>query len=172
VSPREPDGSRPLELLQGADGALLDLIDHLLNQGVVVTGEVVLGLADIDLIYLRVSALLCAADRVLPAALAGADRSRDQATSAFEARPATPVAPHGLGGLDRAPRQPGLATPPTPTPPAGGPPGRPGRRASPGNQGQGELGRAPHGAPPPAGIPKGRGRRSKAPQSGPESAEE
>jgi hypothetical protein len=46
--------------------SLLDLVDNLLNQGVVITGEVVLGLAGVDLIYLQLSALLCAADRVLP----------------------------------------------------------------------------------------------------------
>ena len=55
-----------VEVVAGADGSLLDLVDHLLNQGVVLTGEVVLGLADIDLIYLRLSAVLCAADRILP----------------------------------------------------------------------------------------------------------
>jgi hypothetical protein len=54
------------DLLAGADSSLLDLVDHLLNQGVVITGEVVLGLAGIDLVYLRLTALLCAADRVLP----------------------------------------------------------------------------------------------------------
>ena len=54
------------DLVEEADSSLLDLVDHLLNQGVVVTGEVVIGLAGIDLIYLRLSALLCAADRVLP----------------------------------------------------------------------------------------------------------
>ena len=56
----------PLRVLEGADSSLLDLVDNLLNQGVVITGEVVLGLAGVDLIYLRLSALLCAADRVLP----------------------------------------------------------------------------------------------------------
>ncbi len=55
-----------LELLDGTESSLLDLIDNLLNQGVVVTGEVVLGLAGIDLIYLRLSAILCAADKLLP----------------------------------------------------------------------------------------------------------
>ena len=62
----EEHGEGTAELLAGADGSLLDLVDHLLNQGVVITGEVVLGLADIDLVYLRLSVLLCAADRVLP----------------------------------------------------------------------------------------------------------
>lgn len=55
-----------LELLGGGDISLLETVDHLLNQGLVLTGEVVIGLAGIDLIYLRLSALLCAADRVLP----------------------------------------------------------------------------------------------------------
>lgn len=49
-----------------AQTSLLDLVDNLLNQGVVITGEVVIGLAGVDLIYLELSALLCAADRVLP----------------------------------------------------------------------------------------------------------
>ena len=51
-----------------ADVSLLDTVDHLLNKGVVLTGEVVIGLAGVDLIYLRLSALLCAADRILPKA--------------------------------------------------------------------------------------------------------
>ena len=65
--------SRPeaLELLDGSEASLLDTVDHLLNQGVVLTGEVVIGLAGIDLIYLRLSALLCAADRILPKKEAG-----------------------------------------------------------------------------------------------------
>ena len=58
--------SKPLELLERSDTSLLDTVDHLLNKGLVLTGEVVIGLAGIDLIYLRLSALLCAADRVLP----------------------------------------------------------------------------------------------------------
>lgn len=49
-----------------SENSLLDLVDNLLNQGVVIHGEVVLGLAGVDLIYLQLSALLCAADRVLP----------------------------------------------------------------------------------------------------------
>ena len=52
--------------LEESGQSLLDVVDHVLNQGVVVTGDVVLGLAGVDLVYLRVSALLCAADRVLP----------------------------------------------------------------------------------------------------------
>jgi hypothetical protein len=47
-----------------ADASLLELVDHVLNRGVVVSGDVVLGLADIDLVYVRLSAVLCAADRI------------------------------------------------------------------------------------------------------------
>jgi hypothetical protein len=46
--------------------SLLDLLDHVLNKGVMATGDLTLGVAGIDLIYVRLSALLCAADRVLP----------------------------------------------------------------------------------------------------------
>ncbi|HET7043081.1 MAG TPA: gas vesicle protein [Gemmatimonadales bacterium] len=58
--------SEPLELIERTDASLLDTVDHLLNKGLVLTGEVVIGLAGIDLIYLRLTALLCAADRILP----------------------------------------------------------------------------------------------------------
>jgi hypothetical protein len=55
-----------LELFDSSESSLVDTIDNLLNKGVVLTGEVVIGLAGVDLIYLNVSAVLCAADRVLP----------------------------------------------------------------------------------------------------------
>jgi len=55
-----------MELLETSDVSLLDTVDHLLNQGLVLTGEVIIGLAGIDLIYLRLSAVLCASDRILP----------------------------------------------------------------------------------------------------------
>jgi hypothetical protein len=46
---------------------LLDVLDKLLNKGVVLNGDVVLGVAGVDLVYLRLSGLLCAIDRVQPA---------------------------------------------------------------------------------------------------------
>lgn len=58
------------------DASLLDLVDHVLAKGVVVTGDVTLALADVDLIYLRLTALLCAADRVLPVAAGARDGRR------------------------------------------------------------------------------------------------
>jgi hypothetical protein len=46
--------------------SVLDLIDNLLNRGVMLNADLVLALANVDLVYVRLSALLCAADRVLP----------------------------------------------------------------------------------------------------------
>lgn len=61
----KPPAPAARDILEGADASLLDVIDNVLNKGVVVTGEIVLGVANVDLVYLRLSALLCAADRVL-----------------------------------------------------------------------------------------------------------
>ena len=61
---KAPSRAAAREILETADDSLLDLVDNLLNRGVVVSGEVLLGLAGVDLIYLRLSALLCSADRV------------------------------------------------------------------------------------------------------------
>ena len=49
-----------------SDASLLDIVDHVLTKGVVVSGDVVLALADVNLVYLRLSVLLCAADRLTP----------------------------------------------------------------------------------------------------------
>jgi hypothetical protein len=54
-------------VLDATDSSLLDLLDHVLNKGVMASGDVMLGVAGVDLVYLRLSTLLCAADRVLPA---------------------------------------------------------------------------------------------------------
>ena len=51
----------------GDEGAsLLDIVDNVLDKGVVITGDVTIALAQVDLIYARLSLLLCAADRILP----------------------------------------------------------------------------------------------------------
>ena len=62
----EPGRGDSLDVLDSSEISLLDTVDNLLNRGVVLTGEVVIGLAGIDLIYLQLSAVLCAADRILP----------------------------------------------------------------------------------------------------------
>ena len=53
-------------IFDNSEASLVDVIDNLLNRGVVVNADIILALADVDLVYLRLSALLCAADRVLP----------------------------------------------------------------------------------------------------------
>ena len=72
--PRRPASSRvarrpsPVadQVLEPSEDTVLDLLDHLLNKGVMLNGDITLGVAGIDLIYLRLSALLCAADRMFP----------------------------------------------------------------------------------------------------------
>jgi hypothetical protein len=44
---------------------VLDLIDNLLKKGVMLNADVILALANVDLVYVRLSALLCAADRIM-----------------------------------------------------------------------------------------------------------
>ena len=53
-------------LVDERDASLLDVIDSLLNKGVVLNADIILALANVDLVYVRLSALLCAADRLFP----------------------------------------------------------------------------------------------------------
>lgn len=67
--PRHPVKARPgrvARIIEEGDATLLDLLDNLLNKGVVLNADLILALADVDLVYIRLSALLCAADRILP----------------------------------------------------------------------------------------------------------
>lgn len=60
VTKREAD-----DLIDEASASLLEVVDHVITKGVVLSGEVMIGLAGIDLIYLKLSAVLGAADRIL-----------------------------------------------------------------------------------------------------------
>jgi hypothetical protein len=55
------------DVLEPRDATLLDLLDRLIEQGVMANGDLTLGVAGIDLIHVRLAALLCDADRVTPA---------------------------------------------------------------------------------------------------------
>ena len=82
VTPRPPNRKRPPlpprvplpkltqhsvgRIIDQSEMSLVDVIDNLLNRGVVLNADLILALADVDLVYVRLSALLCAADRVLP----------------------------------------------------------------------------------------------------------
>lgn len=60
-----PPPHRQVARIIDEESTLLDLIDNLLEKGVMINAEVILALANVDLVYLRLSALLCAADRVM-----------------------------------------------------------------------------------------------------------
>ena len=64
--PTAPNRQSLARLLESPDQSLVDLVDSLLDKGVVLDGELVLGLADVDLVYVRLGVLLAAADRVIP----------------------------------------------------------------------------------------------------------
>ena len=53
-------------VLDSGESSLLDIVDNVLNKGVVLSGDLTIALAQVDLVYARLSLLLCAADRVLP----------------------------------------------------------------------------------------------------------
>ena len=53
-------------ILGDVDASLLDIVDNVLSKGVVLNGDITIGLAQVDLVYARLSVLLCAADRVMP----------------------------------------------------------------------------------------------------------
>jgi hypothetical protein len=65
-APKSVAPKRQVARILDDDSTLLDLIDNLLSKGVMLNAEVILALANVDLVYLRLSAVLCAADRVLP----------------------------------------------------------------------------------------------------------
>lgn len=75
VHPPAPRGSAPpyrppthqvARIIDVSDKSLADVLDSLLNKGVVLNADVILALANVDLIYIRLSALICAADRLAP----------------------------------------------------------------------------------------------------------
>jgi hypothetical protein len=66
LSRRTPLPEPPIaeQVLDAPDATVLDLLDNMLNKGVMLNADLTLGVAGIDLIYLRLSALLAAYDRV------------------------------------------------------------------------------------------------------------
>jgi hypothetical protein len=61
-----PPARTVARIIDQGESSLLDVIDNLLNQGVVLNADLILALANVDLVFIRLSALLCAADRLLP----------------------------------------------------------------------------------------------------------
>lgn len=57
---------RQLARILDDDSTLIDVIDNLLAKGVMLNADLILALANVDLVYIRLSALLCGAERILP----------------------------------------------------------------------------------------------------------
>jgi hypothetical protein len=47
---------------QSKDITILELLDRVLNKGVILTGDIVISVADIDLVYLGVKLMLCSVE--------------------------------------------------------------------------------------------------------------
>ena len=57
--------SEPLAALPDEELTLLDLVDRLLNRGVVLVGEATISVAGVDLIYLGLNVILTAVETVV-----------------------------------------------------------------------------------------------------------
>jgi gas vesicle structural protein len=75
-------------VLEPPQASVLDVLDRLLDKGVIADGDLTIGVAGVDLIYVRLAAILCAADRVLPRASQLALRN-ERAAVAKKAKKAT-----------------------------------------------------------------------------------
>jgi hypothetical protein len=93
---------------------VLDLVDSIVDKGLVVDGEIVLGLADVDLIYLRLGALLAAADRVLDTRAGTGERRRKRREGAHPLFSTPPAGP-----AERSPSAPAASAAIAPATPAG-----------------------------------------------------
>jgi len=51
-----------LATIETTDNTLLELLDRVLNTGVVLVGDIAITVADIELIYLRLQLMLCSAE--------------------------------------------------------------------------------------------------------------
>jgi Gas vesicle protein len=66
ASRRRPERTLAARIFDSDEASVLEIVDSALNKGVVLSGDLTLALAHVDLVYARLSVLLCAADRVLP----------------------------------------------------------------------------------------------------------
>jgi hypothetical protein len=98
-----PKRSAAAQILDLPESTMLEMVDVLLVKGVLVTGDVTIGVSGVDLIYLRLSALLSAVLRV-----ARRDRPSFPALGALKARPperATPTPPRRRSRRNRKRRR-------------------------------------------------------------------
>lgn len=60
------------------DVALVELVNRILDRGVVLSGEVVVSVADVDLLYLNLNVLLGSVESIRPGGRARPGRVRDR----------------------------------------------------------------------------------------------
>jgi hypothetical protein len=66
-------GQEYADILDSSDLSLLETIDHVLNRGLVITGDITISVADIDLIYLGLNVVLGSVDTIAQALLGRED---------------------------------------------------------------------------------------------------
>ena len=55
--------SSDVEQLEQADLSLLETLDHVLNKGLVIAGEITISVADVDLIFLGLNVLISSVEK-------------------------------------------------------------------------------------------------------------
>lgn len=63
--PTDAELSAPTLVLETGETSLLDILDHVLNAGVVVHGSIVISLAGVDLVYVGLNVILTSVETAL-----------------------------------------------------------------------------------------------------------
>lgn len=64
--------------LRAQEATLLDLLDRVIEQGVVLAGDITISVADVDLIYLGLRVLLAPVERLPELVRPSVDEARDE----------------------------------------------------------------------------------------------
>ena len=64
--------------LRAQEATLLDLLDRVIDQGVVLAGDITISVADVDLIYLGLRVLLAPVERLPELVRPSVDEARDE----------------------------------------------------------------------------------------------
>jgi len=73
--------SPDVEQLEEADLSLLETLDHVLNKGLVIAGEITISVADVDLIFLGLNVLVSSVEKANEVVRARAARQLEKESS-------------------------------------------------------------------------------------------
>jgi len=73
--------SSDVEQLEEADLSLLETLDHVLNKGLVIAGEITISVADVDLIFLGLNVLVSSVETANEVVRSRADRQLEKESS-------------------------------------------------------------------------------------------